>query len=272
MRRSSWFGRLVRMAGVVALLLLAVAQPVLAVAGEITSSGPLTRIIVSPELFCQVAHEADELFEFYGGERGSCGTFLATGGTLYGPSGGPVAATGWTPVSQTEPIGTGSGGDPLRTSTVVEVAAIGLRIEEVDSYQVGGESYRTDVTITNAGPAGAAGHPLSGRRLLSPGLGPGIRPRRWRVAGVRHLTGPRCPHRAMGAADAGQLLLRVELLGRLAADLIAATVPQHLHVRRVRRQRRWPELERRRATRRQHHDLPPHLLRAAGHPDRDIAA
>lgn len=130
---------------------------VVGVDGEITSEGPLTRIIVSPDLNCQVAHRDDVSFEFFGGELGACGTFLSVGGTLYGPLGVPSASLSgmvpWTPISQAPTSGSGSGGDPFRITTTVEAGDLGVRIEQTDSYRLGEESYRTDVRISNGGGA-----------------------------------------------------------------------------------------------------------------------
>ena len=139
-----------------ALLTLGLIAPALVVAidGEITSEGPLTRIIVTPDLNCQVAHRDDVSFEFFGGEAGACGTFLSVGGTLYGPASIPAGSAGsvaWTPISQSPTSGSGSGGDPFRITTTVEAGAVGVRVEQTDSYRLGEESYRTDVRITNSG-------------------------------------------------------------------------------------------------------------------------
>jgi hypothetical protein len=124
-----------------------------ATAADITSRGPLTRIIVTPDLACQVAHVADEEFELFGSEVGSCGTFLAIGGTVYGPSGLNATLVAYTPVSQTPMTGSGSTNDPLKVVTVVDATGSGVRVQQVDSYVSGGQSYRTDVQILNGGPA-----------------------------------------------------------------------------------------------------------------------
>jgi hypothetical protein len=111
---------------------------------EIVSPGPLTRVIVGEDLTCQVAHAADTQFELFGNELGSCGTFVSLGNTVYGP--GQISATGtpWTKVSQATA--------GLQIVTVVQAGATGLRLEQRDSYAVGSQSYRTDMTFTNAGP------------------------------------------------------------------------------------------------------------------------
>jgi hypothetical protein len=126
---------------------------------EIVSSGPLSRIMISETLSCQVAHRDDDQFEFFpsSSEVGDCGTFLGTGGTVYGPGGGSATQIPWTPISQTPVAGSGSGGDPFRIVTVVAIEAAGLSIQQTDSYVIGSQSYRTDVQISNVGNAGQTG-------------------------------------------------------------------------------------------------------------------
>jgi len=141
-----------------ALIALGLIAPALVVAvdGEITSDGPLTRIIVTPDLNCQVAHRDDLALEFFSAETGACGTFLAVAGTLYGPAfvpGSSVTGVGWTPVSQSPTTGSGRDGDPFRITTTVEADDLGIRVEQTDSYVLGDESYQTDVRITNSGGA-----------------------------------------------------------------------------------------------------------------------
>lgn len=133
------------------------ALPALAAGGEteIVSDGPLTRIIITGDLNCQVAHRDDSSFEFYGGEIGACGTFLATGLTLYGPAFVPAASLGamipWTPVSQSEVTGSGTNSDPFQVVTTVDAGDSALRIEQTDSYVIGEETYRTDIRVINSG-------------------------------------------------------------------------------------------------------------------------
>jgi len=129
----------------------------------ISSTGPLTQIIISPDLNCQVAYAGDEAYEFFPGDStiGSCGTFLALGGSLYGPadvpSGSFINYIPWSQVSQSSISGSGSSsGDPFQISTVVGAGTTGLRLEEIDSYAVGSRSYKTELRITNQGSAAAA--------------------------------------------------------------------------------------------------------------------
>src|SRR4051794_18528947 len=130
----------------------AAAQPSIV---DIVSSGPLTRIAVSSELNCQVAHQGDQSFEFFDGfsEIGACGTFLSLNKTLYGPSlipSGPDAQVAWTAVSQSAVTGSGSEADPYTITTVAD-AGTSARVTEIDTYVTGRESYRTDVQIENRG-------------------------------------------------------------------------------------------------------------------------
>lgn len=136
-----------------------VASPVLAAETTITSAGPLTQVIVSDSLSCQVAHQADDQFELYpsGSTLGDCGTFLAVGGTVYGPNSATATRTAWTAVVQAPVSGSGNGGDPFRVVTVVDAPPAGIRVQQTDSYAVGSQSYRTDIQLTNAGAAPVTG-------------------------------------------------------------------------------------------------------------------
>jgi hypothetical protein len=143
-------------------LLFMVVWPIMAAQQEIASAGPLTRIIISDDLNCQIAHRDDTEFELFapGAELGACGTLLAVGGTVYGPNDIPagfVGQTAWLPVSQSPVTGTGSAGDPFRITTVVQAGQTGLTVQQVDTYAVGSQSYRTDVSVTNGGAAAASG-------------------------------------------------------------------------------------------------------------------
>ena len=135
-------------------LLLMPARTV-AVTSVITSPGPLNQIFISDTLSCQVAYAGDELFEFYpaDSEEGDCGTWVALGGSVWGPVGGPATFTPFTVVSQSLVSGSGSVADPFRLVTVVSIPEAALRITETDSYAVGSRSYRTDVQIENVGNA-----------------------------------------------------------------------------------------------------------------------
>src|SRR5688500_13920785 len=133
-----------------------------------TPDGPLTRVVLGNELSCQVAYAGDAALELFpsGATPGDCGTFVASGGTLYGPdfanhTGGGTATsslgtkTNFTSVSQSGVTGAGTSSDPRRV--VTEVTAGELRIRQTDSYVPGQEAYRTDIEIRNTSGSQASG-------------------------------------------------------------------------------------------------------------------
>jgi len=130
----------------------------------ITSGGPLNAIYIGEDLAAQIAHVGDTSEEIYppGTPPGDYGTFLLINGTLYSSDfqnhGGTASSsigpyTAFTPVSQSAVTGAGTSASPYAITTVVTVGATGLSVTQVDSYVVGQESYRTDVTVTNTGNA-----------------------------------------------------------------------------------------------------------------------
>ena len=120
---------------------------------EIASAGPLLYIVTGSSLACAVDYDADVFGAFFADF--GCGTFLATGGTLYGPeriSGSanpPQPRTTFTRSTQTGVTGTGVVDDPFSVTTTVGVGDTGLRLAQRDRYVTGEESYLTDLTITN---------------------------------------------------------------------------------------------------------------------------
>ncbi len=101
-----------------------------ALAVPVTSTGPLTRVENNEYLNCAVSYAGDVHPEFYGDT--ACATMLAVEGTLFGPPNIPAGnsaspRTGFTPVSQSAVLGTGTSGDPYRTVTVVDLGASFLR-------------------------------------------------------------------------------------------------------------------------------------------------
>jgi hypothetical protein len=135
---------------------------------DISSSGPLTHVSIGNELSCQVAHTGDPALELFpsGSTPGSCGTFVFVNPTLYAPDfanhdGSATSSLGsytpFTAVSQTPVSGSGSSANPFKVTTVADVGTTGLRITQVDTYVVGQESYRTDVTIANQGGSSVSG-------------------------------------------------------------------------------------------------------------------
>ncbi|HUP82743.1 MAG TPA: FGLLP motif-containing membrane protein [Candidatus Limnocylindria bacterium] len=141
----------------VALLLM----PALAAAatGVITSPGPLSQIFITDTLGCQVAYAGDPEFEFFPSTstEGDCGTFVAVGGSVWGPVGASAAISSFTIVSQSPVTGSGTQSDPFRIVTVVSLPEAGLQITETDSYAVGSRAYRTDIQIANGGNAAQTG-------------------------------------------------------------------------------------------------------------------
>jgi hypothetical protein len=106
-------------------------------------------------LSCQVEYAGDPEYEFYpsGSTEGDCGTFVALGGSVWGPSGASATLTTFTIVSQSPVTGSGTLTDPYRVVTVVDIPEAALRITQTDSYATGSRAYRTDVEIANTGNA-----------------------------------------------------------------------------------------------------------------------
>jgi hypothetical protein len=144
---------------------------------DIHSTGPLSDIYIGNDLGCQVRSGGFSSTEYFPNASGpgDCGTFMFTGSDnaieeLLGPdfanhSGGtnttgkfPITETPYTPVSQSM-AGSGTAADPYQVTTVVTAndpqatggGTIVFRITEVDTYVVGSNSYRSDITVTNVG-------------------------------------------------------------------------------------------------------------------------
>jgi hypothetical protein len=124
----------------------------------ISTGGPINNIWLNDNLACQATHVGDTANEFFGGTNpGACGTFLATGGTAYGPSvPAGFSGTGFTPAGQTSVTGAGTASNPFQVVTTVNVGTTGLQITQTDSYVVGQEQYRTDIAVHNFGSASAS--------------------------------------------------------------------------------------------------------------------
>jgi hypothetical protein len=143
---------------------------------DIHSAGPLSDIYIGNDLSCQVRDGGFSSTEFFPNAAGpgDCGTFVNTGSDnntsqLEGPDfanhPGGTNTTGnftlpevpFTPVSQTL-TGSGTAASPHKVTTVVTSSdqelnspPIIYELTEVDSYIVGNDFYRTDVTIKNIG-------------------------------------------------------------------------------------------------------------------------
>ncbi|MGZ4676995.1 MAG: beta strand repeat-containing protein [Acidimicrobiia bacterium] len=118
-------------------------------AANITTTGPLTNIGVSPDLNCSANHVGDTSGEFFADIY--CGTFVTVDGTLYEPFAlGSASEQTWTPVSQTGPTGAGTDADPYTIVTVADAGTTGVRVTQTDTYTTGLESFRTDVRVSNS--------------------------------------------------------------------------------------------------------------------------
>lgn len=168
--RGGLAGRAVSLAGV--LLLVVCLSPAAALATtpdtDINSTGPLTDIFLGNDLSCQAAYSGDTQYEFYPSSAtpADCGTFIFTAGTLYAPdfanhagtaTGSLGAYTPWTPVSQSAVAGSGTTSSPYTVTTVASAGTTGLTLTDVDSYVVGQNTYRTDVTIANSTSSSQSG-------------------------------------------------------------------------------------------------------------------
>ena len=167
----------VGLAALAVLLLAASSAQAATPAVDIHSAGPLSDIYIGNDLSCQVRSGGFSSTEFFpnAGGPGDCGTFFNTGSDtatqeLLGPdfanhAGGtnttfsnqvPV-----TPVSQSL-TGAGTAASPYVVTTVVTGndpfpsggPPIQFQVTEVDTYVVGQNFYRTDVTIKNVGTVG----------------------------------------------------------------------------------------------------------------------
>jgi len=141
---------------------------------DIHSSGPLSDIYIGNDLGCQVRNGGFSSTEFFPNASGpgDCGTFINTGSDdnteeLEGPDFGnhaggthtsfTLSEVPFTPVSQTL-TGSGTATNPYQVTTVVTSSdadslnpPIVYQLTEVDTYVVGNDFYRTDVTVKNIG-------------------------------------------------------------------------------------------------------------------------
>ncbi|HSN53471.1 MAG TPA: hypothetical protein VLT32_02310 [Candidatus Sulfomarinibacteraceae bacterium] len=136
--------------------------------GTITSAGPLDEIFAGVDAATQISYISDTDYQVYPPSTipADYGTFVVVNGVLYAPDftdHGSTATsslgtyTVFTQVSQSTVTGSGTAADPYEITTVVDVGTTGLRITQLDSYVVGEEQYRTDVTLANS-----TGSPVSG--------------------------------------------------------------------------------------------------------------
>lgn len=128
-----------------------------ATASTITSAGPIAALEISPDLQCSLRTTVGD--QFFGAPGPSaCGTFLAHGGTLYGPASCPACTltkTNFVQVSQTPVTGLGVVGAPYQIVTAVATGA-GFSLSQEDQYITGNPYYSTNVTVTNTGGGAAS--------------------------------------------------------------------------------------------------------------------
>lgn len=136
--------------------------------GTISSSGPLDQIFAGVDVASQISYITDVDYQVYPPSTipGDYGTFVVVNDVLYAPdfSDHGSTATGslgtytvMTQVSQSGVTGSGTAADPYRITTVVDVGATGIRVTQVDSYVVGEERYRIDITLANSGSVSVSG-------------------------------------------------------------------------------------------------------------------
>lgn len=117
---------------------------VVAIKGVLTTGGePLDFIGIDKHLRCSVLRDGPVFAQ--GG--GACGTFVALGGTTYGPPELTAGTVDYTPVSQDRT----ETGDVAQIVTVVALGDTGVQLRQTDSYKAGKAWYRTDVELVNAG-------------------------------------------------------------------------------------------------------------------------
>ena len=135
-----------RLLGLVAVIVLATSGPAAAATQDISSPGPVDHIYLGDDLRCQAHYVGDQANSFFGGVPGSCGTRLRVNGS----------DSFLTPANQSGVTGSGTQSDPFKVVTTVAVDGESLAITRTDSYVVGDDFYRSDVTVTNSAGADQA--------------------------------------------------------------------------------------------------------------------
>ncbi|MEA2221140.1 MAG: hypothetical protein QOJ35_3766, partial [Solirubrobacteraceae bacterium] len=142
-------------------LLWALLAPAGGYAATITSTGPITEIVVSPTLECNARYAGDASYEFYPPTSavGHCGPIVTRGSAHFGYG-------AFVPVSQSAVTGSGTSANPFRVVTIA-CAGSGAECDAGSGtaplvttdvrYVVGQTFYRTDVQVTSRGPAETIG-------------------------------------------------------------------------------------------------------------------
>ena len=114
---------------------------------DIASAGPLTHIYVGSTLQCQVDYLGDTSHEFFPPSTvpGNCFTRIRTANFQ----------ASLTPINQTAVTGSGTVGSPYTVVTLVtaQASADTFELIKTDTYVVGRDFYRSDVTVRNTGNA-----------------------------------------------------------------------------------------------------------------------
>ena len=119
---------------------------VLAIKGVLTANeAPLDFLGVDKTLRCSAVRG----IPMYADTGGACGTFVALGGTVYGPAGVLEGTTAYTPVSQLAGLEDGV----AKLVTTVALGDTGVKVRQTDAYRAGRGWYRTDTALVNDGDA-----------------------------------------------------------------------------------------------------------------------
>jgi hypothetical protein len=134
------------------------APPSAAQVGPLTVDSPARQIADysrTDDLSCTLTTVEDGAHEFYtdGSSNDACGTFLAVGGQLYGPTTIPAGNNlggyaQWTPVSQSD-SGDGSPGNPYTAVTTVTAGDTGIQLTQTDRWLASGAVLETTYSLTS---------------------------------------------------------------------------------------------------------------------------
>ena len=112
---------------------------------DIASAGPVDHIFAGNDLRCQAHYVGDQEDSFFSGRPGSCGTRIRFDEVT------PELA----PVEQSAVTGSGTRSDPFKVVTTVDAGGdSGITLTQTDTYVVGDDFYRSDVTVSNDGLLG----------------------------------------------------------------------------------------------------------------------